>query len=188
MTEVILLDRAKLETIHIEQVSSLDGRVRSGGTSEYFTYSLGEPMRYKSLLLASILVATTAYAKEPKAFQSGKLVQMDSVKCGVDEKDAKSFAGEMIGTDSGHKKTEELLCQEYVLQTDKMIYRIRPKDAKHPVLLPVGEQAQFRMDKDKLLLRVEDLDSKEREYIVVSMTPRADSTANATSAPLNHVQ
>ena len=145
-------------------------------------------MGYKSLVLASILLATTAYAKEPKAYQSGKLLQMDSVKCGVDEKDAKSFAGEMIGTDSGHKKTQELLCQEYVLQTEKMVYRIRPRDEKHPVLLPVGEQAQFRLDKDKLLLRVEGLDGKEREYIVVSMTPRGDSTADASPLRLNHLQ
>jgi hypothetical protein len=145
-------------------------------------------MGYKSLVLASILLATTAYAKEPKAYQSGKLLQMDSVKCGVDEKDAKSFAGEMIGTDSGHKKTQELLCQEYVLQTEKMVYRIRPRDEKHPVLLPVGEQAQFRLNKDKLLLRVEGLDGKEREYIVVSMTPRGDSTADASPLRLNHLQ
>jgi hypothetical protein len=145
-------------------------------------------MRYKSLLLASILLVATAYAKEPKAYQSGKLLQMDSVKCGMDEKDAKSFAGEMIGTDSGHKKTQELLCQEYLLQTDKMVYRIRPKDEKHPALLPVGERAQFRLEKDKLLLRVEDLDNKEREYIVVSMTPRADSTADARPVQLKHAQ
>ncbi len=145
-------------------------------------------MRYKSFVLASILLATTAYAKEPKAYQSGKLLQMDSVQCGVDEKDAKSFTGEMIGTDSGHKKTQELLCQEYLLQTERMIYRIRPRDAKHPVLLPVGERAQFRMEKDKMILRVEDLDSKEREYIVVSMTPRSDSTADAAPARVNHLQ
>jgi len=145
-------------------------------------------MRYKLFVLAAIWLATAAYAKEPKAYQSGKLLQMDSVQCGVDEKDAKSFTGELIGTDSGHKKTQEMLCQEYLLQTDKMIYRIRPRDAKHPVLLPVGERAQFRIEKDKMLLRVEDLDSKEREYIVVSMTPRSESTADATPAHLNHLQ
>src|ERR1700733_13779899 len=146
-------------------------------------------MRYRSLVLASIFLAATAYAKETKAYQSGKLLQMDSVSCGVDEKDAKSFTGELIGTDSGHKKTQELLCQEYLLQTEKMVYRIRPRDAKHPVLLPVGERAQFRLDKDKMLLRVEDLDSKEREYIVVAMTPRADnSTADATPSRPNHLQ
>lgn len=145
-------------------------------------------MRYKSLVLASLLLATTAYAKEPKAYQSGKLLQMDSANCGVDEKNGKSFAGEIIGTDSSHKKTQEVLCQEYLLQTDKMIYRIRPRDAKHPVLLPVGERAQFRLEKDKMLLRVEDLDSKEREYTVVSMTPRGDSTADASPARPNHLQ
>ncbi len=99
-------------------------------------------MGYKSLVLASILLASTAYAKEPKAYQSGKLLQMDSVQCGVDEKDAKSFTGELIGTDSGHKKTQELLCQEYLLQAERVIYRIRPKDAKHPVLLPIGDRAR----------------------------------------------
>jgi len=145
-------------------------------------------MRYKSLVVASLLLAATAYAKEPKAYQSGKLLQMDSVSCGVDEKNAKSFTGELIGTDSSHKKTQELLCQEYLLQTDKMIYRIRPKDTKHPVLLPVGERAQFRLEKDKMVLRVEDLDSKERDYIVVSMTPRSESTADASPARLNHLQ
>ena len=145
-------------------------------------------MRSKSLLLASLLLAATAFAKEPKAYQSGKLLQMDSVQCGLDEKDGQSFAGEMIGTDSGHKKTQQLLCQEYLLQTDKMVYRIRPRDAKHPVLLPIGERAQFRFEKDKMLLRVEDLDSKERGYIVVSMTPRSDSTADASPTHLNHLQ
>lgn len=114
---------------------------------------------------------------------------MDSVQCGMSEKDGKNFAGEMLGTDSGSKKTKELLCQEYLLQSERIIYRIRPRDEKHPVLLPVGEQAQFRLQKDKMLLRVEDLDSKEREYIVVSMTPRSDSsTAEATPAHVNHLQ
>ena len=134
-------------------------------------------------------LASAAYAKDPKVYQSGKLLQMDSVQCGVAEKDAKSFAGEMLGTDSGSKKTQELLGQEYVLQSERVIYRIRPRDEKHPVLLPVGEQAQFRLQKDKMLLRVEDLDGKEREYIVVSMTPRSDSnTADATAVRLNHLQ
>jgi hypothetical protein len=136
-----------------------------------------------------LTVATSGFAKEPKPYQTGKLLQMDSVQCGMAEKDAKSFAGEMLGTDSGSKKTHELLCQEYVLQSDHVIYRIRPRDEKHPVLLPVGEQAQFRLQKDKMLLRVEDLDNKEREYIVVSMTPRSDSsTADASTSRINHLQ
>ena len=95
-----------------------------------------------------VLLASVAYAKKAKPHQGGKLLQMESVACGVDENSGKSFVGEIIGTDGAHKKTHELLCQEYVLQSDKVIYRIRPRDEKHPVLLPVGEQAQFRLEKD----------------------------------------
>ena len=124
--------------------------------------------------LTALLLAAATEAKEPKRYQSGQLLQMDSVQCGMDEKDGKTITGEMLGTDSAHKKSHELLCQEYVLETDRVIYRIRPRDEKHPVLLPVGEKAQFRIEKDKMLLRVEDLDDKERDYTVVSMTPRTD--------------
>lgn len=134
-------------------------------------------------------LATTAFAKEPRQYQRGKLLQMNSVPCGTAEKDANSFAGEVLGTDSGSKRTQEVLCQEYVLQAEHVIYHIRPRDEKHPVLLPVGDQAQFRLEKDKMLLRTEDLDQKEREYVVVSMTPRSDgSSADATPAHLNHLQ
>jgi hypothetical protein len=126
-------------------------------------------MRYKSLVLASIFLSAAAYAKEPKAYQSGKVIQMDSVSCSAE-------------------KTQELLCREYVLQAEKVVYRVRPRDAKHPVLLPVGEQAQFRFEKDKMLVRVGYIDSKERECIVVSMSPRSDSTADASPVRLNHLQ
>jgi hypothetical protein len=144
-------------------------------------------MRSK-ILMATIMLISLAYAKEPKRFQTGILLQMDSADCGYDEKSGKSFAGEMLGTDSGHKKTRALLCPEYVLQSDRVTYRIRPKDEKHPALLPVGEKAQFRLEKDKMMLRVEDLDSKEREYIVVSMTPREDSkTSESISSKVNHL-
>jgi hypothetical protein len=134
-------------------------------------------MRCKSLVLASLLLGATAYAKEPKAYQDGKLLQMDSVQCGVDEKDAKT-----------NKKTHELLCQEYALQGDRVVYRIRPKDDKHPVLLPVGASAQFRLDKDRMLMRVEQLDNKEREFVIVSVKPVGDNSADAAPARVNHLQ
>jgi hypothetical protein len=135
-------------------------------------------------LLAFVLLTTFALAKDPKHYQSGRLMKMESVKCGTDEKNGKSFAGEMIGTDSAHMKTRELLCQEYILETDKLVYTVRPKDEKHPALLPIGESAQFRLDKDKMLLRVEDMDNKEREYIVVSIVPKGSAEAARNSPGL----
>jgi hypothetical protein len=133
-------------------------------------------MRGKSLVFATLLVAAAAYAKEPRAYQDGKLLQMDSVQCGTDENAKKG-------------KTHDLLCQEYIVQTDQVVYRVRPKDDKHPVLLPIGTNAQFRLEKNKMLLRVESLDNKEHEYVVMSIKPRSDSSAaDASPARVNHLQ
>ena len=122
-----------------------------------------------------LLCSAFVFAKDHPQHQSGSILQMDSVECGTDQKSDKSLAGEIIGTDNSHQKMHKLLCQEYVVQTDRVIYRIRPKDDKHPALLPVSTPAQFYIEKDFMKLRVEDLDSKEREYIVVSMKPRAEA-------------
>jgi hypothetical protein len=135
-------------------------------------------------IVAVLIFATTmaVQAKDPPAYEKGVLVRMESSPCGTAERDGKTIAGQIFGTDGQHKSTKQVLCQEYVLQTDRIIYRITPKDDKHPVLLPVGETAQFRIHKDKLVLRVPEADSKEREYFVLSMTPRADLAANQTAA------
>jgi len=75
-----------------------------------------------------------------------------------------------------------MLCQEYVLKTDRVMYRIRPREEKHPVLLPVGERAEFRIKKDKLLLAVPELDGREREYSVTSMQMINTESARSVSA------
>lgn len=131
-----------------------------------------------------LLVTGVAAAKEHD-YQKGALLRMDSSSCGLQEKGGKTIAGEIIGTDSQNKKTKEVLCQEYILQAEHVTYRIRPTDEKHPVLLPIGETAQFRINKDKLILRVPELNDKEREYTVVSMTPREDKPVAAQSASKN---
>ena len=137
--------------------------------------------RYSFALV--LLLAVTAPAKEHDDYQKGTLLRMDSTTCGMQEKDGKTVAGEIFGTEGQHKKSQEVLCQEYILQAERVIYRIRPKDDKHPVLLPIGETAMFRIHKDKLILRVpESEDGKEREYIVVSMTPREDRDRDTHSA------
>ncbi len=146
-------------------------------------------MRSKLTFCAIVALASAAYAKDPRVYQTGELVQMDSVQCDISQKEAQAFAGEMPGTDSVNKTTQSALCQEYILQTERVIYRIRPRDQKHPMTLPLGDRAQFRMLKDKMLLRVEDPDSREREYIVISTTPRSDSrAADAAPARINHLQ
>ncbi len=127
----------------------------------------------KRLWLAALVLAlcSIAPAKEHHFYQKGRLLSMESVSCGYAEKSGNTFKGEILGTNGGHKNTEEVLCQEYLLRGDSVIYRIRPRDQKHPVLLPVGDNAEFRIEKDRLFLKVTESGDKERDYNVVSMTP-----------------
>ena len=136
------------------------------------------------VIAASLQNSAPALGKDKPTYERGVLLQMDSTHCGYAEKGGKTLTGEILGTDGQHKNTQEVLCQEYVLRSDRLIYRIRPKDDKHPTLLPVGETAEFRINKDRMVLRVPEAGGKEREYIVVSMTPRADVTeARASATP-----
>ncbi len=148
-------------------------------------------MRF-TLALCAVLIASAAYAKEPKADQTGKLLQVDSVPCGPAKAHANNLADEMsavnLGNSSGNG-AQRGPCHEYVLQADEMIYHIRPRDRKRSVLLPVGDLAQFRLEKNRMKLRVVDRDNIEREYVVVSVTPRnQSSTADARPVRLNHLQ
>jgi len=48
---------------------------------------------------------------------------------------------------------------------------------------------QSRLQKDKMLPRIEDGDGKQREHVVLSMTPRSDSsTADASIPHPNHLR
>jgi len=48
---------------------------------------------------------------------------------------------------------------------------------------------QSRLQKDKMLPRIEDGDGKQRKYVVLSMTPRSDSSsADATISPPNQLR
>jgi hypothetical protein len=128
-------------------------------------------------IFLGVSVPSLAYAKDPLPYQTGKLLQMNSVHCGTAQKSDTSALGEIIGTDNRSTKTQDVLCQEYVLETDSVDFHIRPRDEKHPEILPIGSLAQFRIDKDKLILRPEGMD-KERQYIVVSITPRSGSASS----------
>jgi len=65
-----------------------------------------------------------------------------------------------------------------VLQSDHVVYRIRPADQKHAVLLPVGDPVDFRIHKDRLYLMDPESDKKERQYIVLSMRPRSGANGS----------
>jgi hypothetical protein len=105
---------------------------------------------------------------------------MSSAPCGTAEKGNKTVAGEILGTGGEHKNTQEVLCQEYVLQGDRIVYHVRPTDLKHPKLLPVGDSVQYRVHKDKVYILDREGDTKEREYSVTSMQVRPDADVRET--------
>ncbi|HTU40654.1 MAG TPA: hypothetical protein VMF10_03025 [Candidatus Aquilonibacter sp.] len=139
-----------------------------------------------NMILACVLLAACACAQQPESYSIGKLLDMDSVQCGTHQALSNNTAH---AADSVAAPTQaQAVCPEYVLETDEVTYKIVSRNAKHPAPLPIGEFARFRLKSGKMLLRVPALDNKEREYVVVSMTPRGQSAADASPIRLNHLQ
>ena len=133
------------------------------------------------LVLAALLVASMAQAQEPKKYHTGRLLQMESLQCTVFENQK-----------PGDKDPDSALCQEYVLQGEEVLFHLRAKDSKHPLLLPVGKDLEYRIEEDRFYLRLEASDKgdkKDHEYAVLSMEP-AEKPAGATQTAMkiNHLQ
>jgi hypothetical protein len=130
------------------------------------------------LALAVLLLASLAQAEEPKKYHTGQLLQMESLQCTV-------FENASHETDA----TDKTLCQEYVLQGENVLFHLRAKDAKHPVLLPVGKDVDYRIEEDRFYLHLTGNDRKEHEYLVLSMEAREKAaTAVQTAMKVNHLQ
>ena len=95
-------------------------------------------MRFKMMFCVLLLLALMAYAKEPKPFQTGKLLQMDSVACGVSEKDGKSLAGEMLGTvETPHEDD---------------VYTVQPDDGDFPRLVVLRRSMRPLVDEPLIVV------------------------------------
>jgi hypothetical protein len=145
-------------------------------------------MKFRILAIC-LLFATIASAKDHD-YQKATLLRVDSAACSGHVQDSKTASSQLpavpqtssaTSADSAQTKSQTLVCLEYILQSDTTIYRLRPKRDKHPALLPAAElakfritYAQFRLEKNKLFLRIPELDDKEREYSVVSASPRLE--------------
>src|SRR5258708_13745061 len=124
----------------------------------------------KTVMLLCVLSFAVMAAAGEKSYQSGTLQEMTAVECGFEEKSSTSFVGEVLGTDSAHSKTRKMLCQQYLLRTNNVMYRIRPRsEEKHPALLPVGERVLFRLKNNPMVLRVPAAATKNRHYHTLSL-------------------
>jgi len=135
----------------------------------------------RKLVLAVVLVASMAQAQEPKKYHTGRLLQMESLQCTVFE-----------NLKAGAQEPDSALCQEYVLKGDEVLFHLRAKDTKHPLLLPIGKDVEYRIEEDRFFLRLEageKSEKKDHEYAVLSMEPSDKPAASTeTAMKINHLQ
>src|SRR5271170_7782154 len=120
----------------------------------------------KSLIavLALVLAAPSIAAAKDKKGQRGMLESMQSVPCGAKERGVTGVGSVFASVGVAHVNSHEQLCPQYLLRTDDMDYHIRPLDTKHAAVLPVGREAEFKIKKDRLFLKVPDGEKKAESY------------------------
>jgi hypothetical protein len=141
--------------------------------SDFLSFGGGDMKINKFLVVAIVLLSVSSLSAgdKKKHPDRGMLEKMEAVPCGAKERGLSGLGALYGSVGITHVNSDEKLCPQYLLRTDEMEYHIRPVDGKHPVILPVGHEGEFKIKKDHLFLRVADGDHKTRAYQVVSMKP-----------------
>ena len=147
-------------------------------------------MKVKTALLSALVLivaipssAGDKHKKKPPA--RGMLEKMEAVPCGAKERGLTGLGSVFGSVGVQHVNSDEKMCPQYLFRTDEMEYQIRPLDHKHPVVLPVGHEAEFKIKNDRMSLKVPDGDRKRREYEVVAAKPvnREAYTGSSATRP-----
>ncbi len=124
--------------------------------------------------LAFFVLATppTAAAKDRKKHSDrGMLESMEAIPCGAKQRGLTGLGSVFGSVGVEHVNSDEKLCPQYLLRTDEMEYQIRPMDHKHPSILPIGHEGEFKLKKDQMQLKIPDGDRKTRAYQIVGVKP-----------------
>jgi hypothetical protein len=135
------------------------------------------------IAMLMVLVALPGFAGDKKKHPNRAMIEkMEAVPCGANERGLTGLGSIWASVGVTHVNSDEKLCPQYLLRTDDMEYHVRPLDHKHPVLLPIGQEGEFKVDKDKIDMRVVDGDHKMRHYQVVAMKPidHSDTPSSAS--------
>jgi hypothetical protein len=139
------------------------------------------PLFVVGALLLALFIPTNAAAKKKKS-PRGMIESMQSLPCGMKEKGLNGLGSLWASVGVTSVSSNEKLCPQYLFRTDELEYHIRPDDTKHPVILPIGHEAEYRIHKDKIFLKVPDGDKKTHAYHVVAMEPIKTASAEENSA------
>ena len=118
-----------------------------------------------------LTLAIPVFAGKKKHGQRAMIEKMEAVPCGAKERGLTGLGTIWGSVGATHVDSDEKLCPQYLLRTDDMEYHVRPLDHKHPRLLPIGQEGEFKISKDVLEMRIPDGDRKKRLYQVVAMKP-----------------
>jgi hypothetical protein len=146
-------------------------------------------MNFKSFVVIALVLAfaipLSAGPDKKKAKSRGMLEKMEAVPCGAKQRGLTGLGSIWASAGVTHVNSDEKLCPQYLLRTDDMDYHIRPTDSKHPVVLPIGHEAEYKIKNDKMYLKIPDGDHKTRTYQVVAMEPANPDTAaqNTSTKP-----
>jgi hypothetical protein len=125
-----------------------------------------------ALTLCVLAIPPAAAAKnKKKQSERGMLESMEAIPCGAKQRGLTGLGSVFGSVGIEHVNSDEKLCPQYLLRTDEMEYQIRPLDRKHPVILSVGHEGEFKIKKDQMRLKMPDGDRKTRAYQVVGAKP-----------------
>src|SRR5258708_18229327 len=136
-------------------------------------------MKGQTLLvtMCALALAVPAFARDKKHANRAMIEKMEAVPCGAKERGLTGLGSVFGSIGAPHVDSDEKLCPQYMLRTDDMEYHVRPLDHKHPRILPVGQEGEFKISKDVMEMRIPDGDRKKRRYQVVAMKPIDHSAA-----------
>lgn len=143
------------------------------------------------LVVGLVLISAlplSANDKKKKDVDRGMLEKMEAVPCGARQRGLSGLGTLWASAGITHVNSDEKLCPQYLLRTDQMDYEIRPIDLKHASILPVGQEAQFKLKNKDMILDVPEAGlHKMRAYEVVGMNPNnnpdSDNEKSSSLAP-----
>ena len=127
--------------------------------------------------IAIFLAASARGAKKPT--DRAMLEKMEAVPCGAHEKGLTGIGAVWASVGVTSVNSNEKFCQQYVVRSDEMEYRIQPTDKKHPPVLPIGHEIVYQIRKDEMIVKVADSHEKARSFLVVAAQPTAAAQSSA---------
>ena len=121
------------------------------------------------VILLALSFALPVFAGGKKHPQRAMIEKMEAVPCGAKEHGVAGLGSIWASVGITSMNSDEKLCPQYMLRTDDMEFHVRPLDHKHPRLLPIGQESEFKISKDVIELSIPDGDHKKRRYQVVAM-------------------